>query len=629
MMEYDFCMVCNRKCSKKTINKINKCNDCCSLENLNRIRRSAKNKELFHEQWKNDYLEDFYSFIKKSDFSNVWIYRALLSFKHILSVNLTQYYLESDLDILYEKECFYRSAKTLEIIKIFLFSKKSLYFDVQLLTWTNTDFRKSYFYQDSILDYYFDKKCCNDCGIKISGKNHNFCNSCIERKSYVNFLNEISNNDLFFSEEIEMLYQAYINFLLHGKKSFKHIHYISEISLQFFLYFDKEVKSKKKISNFDKHLRNLINEKVLFESFCDIDISNYNNAKRKYLKTSIYHSIGYFEKEKFIKKLDFNVDIKILDNTIFIEKKLNDDLSQVFEKIDTLPKGFRNLLNEYLKNKILKKTILKEKNAVKELKSNSIKSDISSITNFVRWIIEEKNIFDWTMVSQDSVNEYLLTIENQIYRDIQKRKLYNLFEFGEKYRMIIKNPIMDFKSRENYVRNRVFTRKSHKKMYELINITSISFPMESLLLQMCYFQVLTSKQIKEIKIEDIDIFNKKILINGRAPIYMDDLFIFCLENYLKIVENERRQYKIDNLFYTLNKGRVSDINNVKISKIVQKNSGFTPFEIRRAGLQYCSEKFGPQFLHDCFGISLSHCKRFGEITDWTIEEIVLDELNNV
>lgn len=49
---------------------------------------------------------------------------------------------------------------------------------------------------------------------------------------------------------------------------------------------------------------------------------------------------------------------------------------------------------------------------------------------------------------------------------------------------------------------------------------------------------------------------------------------------------------------------------------------------RKVGLQYCVEKFGFQFLYDCFGILFFYIGRFGNFDDWIIEDIFVEEFIN-
>ena len=49
--------------------------------------------------------------------------------------------------------------------------------------------------------------------------------------------------------------------------------------------------------------------------------------------------------------------------------------------------------------------------------------------------------------------------------------------------------------------------------------------------------------------------------------------------------------------------------------------------LRDSSLKYHAEKFGPQYLHDALGLSVTHTARYGNPTDWLIEEILADALN--
>lgn len=76
----------------------------------------------------------------------------------------------------------------------------------------------------------------------------------------------------------------------------------------------------------------------------------------------------------------------------------------------------------------------------------------------------------------------------------------------------------------------------------------------------------------------------------------------------------------------INKGRAVQINESWLNRHVKSIYNQPPSSLRRAGLQYCAEVFGPQYLHDCFGLSLSHTARFGDPDDRMIEDIIVDEI---
>lgn len=138
--------------------------------------------------------------------------------------------------------------------------------------------------------------------------------------------------------------------------------------------------------------------------------------------------------------------------------------------------------------------------------------------------------------------------------------------------------------------------------------------------------MLTTKQIQNIKLSDIDAERKAIFIEGRPPAYLDDFELGVLKNHLKLAHNEYENLQIYYLFFNIRHSIPVQVSRKWILSNAKKITGYSPKYLRRAGLQICAEMFGPEYLHDCFGLSLTHSARFGNPDDWIIEDIINDEM---
>ena len=169
--------------------------------------------------------------------------------------------------------------------------------------------------------------------------------------------------------------------------------------------------------------------------------------------------------------------------------------------------------------------------------------------------------------------------------------------------------------------------KDHVLLNQKIKTSSLSNPTDSLLVSLCYFHVLTSKQIRNIKLSNIDANRKAIFIEGRPPAYLDDFELRLLNNHLQLSRYERELFQVSYLFFNIVYSTPNQVTKRWVLSRTKKLAEYSPSDLRRAGLQYCAEVFGPEYLHDCFGLSLTHAARFGNPDDWIIEDIINDEVN--
>ena len=630
-MEYINCPLCGKKTSINTINRGGNCNECNSRIRIKNILNTINLNEMYSEVWKNQYLGEFVKFVKLSKYSYVWKVRAINDFRNILKSFDQKVISEKELEKIYFQISPYKSSITLETIKIYLFSKQKINFDKPLFQWINSPLKNSYYYQPTILEYFFDESKCSDCGVIKTSKGHNFCNNCINRRSLVNFCKKVELKETFTNDEVRNYFKRFLNFLLDSKLSYRHICNISIIAIIIFQYLDSDVNnsSSKSITTLDGNVfQEIITPRWISSTFSKLPISKFSQKDKTNISPTLGHLVSFLEKEKIIIKDSFNPEIILDEENITVNTSFVSTYQTITEKIKVVPAGFRNLLKKYLEIEKKRNEVLERKHASKNLSWRSIDGEFIVIFSLIKWLINNESIDNWSVVTQDIINRYLLTFEKLQNRDLQKRKLYNFFEFGKKNNFLLQNPIPPFKSRSYSFIERVLTRKDHKELYESIKQGSKYNPTDALLTALCYFHALTSKQISALKLSDVDMARKCIHIEGRAPAYLSELEIQNLNNHLSLVDYDRNHYEISFLFFSTIKGRAHQISTQWLNRRVKSIYDITPSMLRRAGLQYCAEMFGPQYLHDCFGLSLTHTARFGDPNDRIIEDIIKDELTD-
>src|SRR5699024_12762519 len=80
------------------------------------------------------------------------------------------------------------------------------------------------------------------------------------------------------------------------------------------------------------------------------------------------------------------------------------------------------------------------------MKWKSVSTLFESFVRFIDWLKSTYDIEDWMGISEEIIHSYLLIIENQQNRDIEKGRLFNLFEFGRKKNLLVANAIRPFKA---------------------------------------------------------------------------------------------------------------------------------------------------------------------------------------
>lgn len=520
----------------------------------------------------------------------------------------------------------------MDIIRIFFFSRSLIDFDVNNYPWSVTTLDNWYYYNEDILDYYFDNRRCHDCGVYKEKQSHNFCETCTDRRSLKRLCSKSDLKKTFESDEIKNLFLDFVNFMLKSQLKFRTVHDVSKLLVHVFILMEELLNSteRNKIISFSGNtLQEKINFKWIcaaFESYTKLSMSR---NKLKKLPAAYGHFCAFLHSQHILSSNVIPPYLRIEGKTVEVFMSDKDDRTKIEEQILSYPSGFRNLLNYYLEMKSKKIYVLEKKNAVKTLEWRSVTTLFGSFFKCIDWLMSNHQVEDWFGISQEMINSYLLIYDNQQHRDIEKRKLYNLFEFGQKNKLLLANPIPPFKARSYDITKKNFNLKDHVLLNQKIKISSLSNPTDSLLVSLCYFHALTSKQIRNIKLSDIDANRKAIFIKGRPPAYLDDFELGVLNNHLKLIQYEREFFQVSLLFFNIICNASVQVTKKWVLSHTKKLVGYAPSDLRRAGLQYCAEVFGPEYLHDCFGLSLTHAARFGNPDDWIIEDIINDETENV
>lgn len=198
-----------------------------------------------------------------------------------------------------------------------------------------------------------------------------------------------------------------------------------------------------------------------------------------------------------------------------------------------------------------------------------------------------------------------------------------------KKRWIFNNPIEEFVARDFKVDSKPLSLKEHAEIYNSILKYKSEFVIEVFITCLVYFHSLTPKQISAIKLSDIKSSSKLIEIPNRTAVYLSDLELLLLTKILILREEQLKNRPSEYLFCSFNYSVQKSVSRVVIKRYVKKITGYTAKDLRTASIQYCTQYFGIEYVHQCIGLSLTQASRYGDIEDYLIDEIVEESINKL
>lgn len=557
-----------------------------------------------------------------------WQYKCTNDFRKVLEIHDTNIFIEDKLQINYDEISTSKSQFQLNAMVAYLYSKKSIKFSSEPFPWFPRTLNKLAYYNDDILDYFFDSERCSDCGIELKKEYpHGYCNSCMERRSIYNLCENMEQCEWIESKATNQLFREFMAYLSNNLESNGYINDVSRVIMPLFNCLEKEeykIIDDEQIHKFK--FINHINHSWFTTNFNEI--SRQTKKDKTILNRSIIYLLNFLE----MKELYFcyeSTELRVVDDELKLIDLNEIEKRKIKKKINDIPDNFQKLLIHYLDIEVLRSKNMKKKNAIKGLKWKSIHSNFDVITNFIKSINENFEVYNWSSITQEIVDSYLLMFNNRNYRKINRSKLRSFFQFAKKNNYVIQNPVHKSNYEETLITKKTLSENEQKYIYNSI-IKKIKIePTASLITSLYYFYALKSSEIKNILLENIHLEQKMIIVsNKRPPVYLDDFEYTMLLNHLQLISNEVQKYNIKYLFYEINYMKINKVSNNWINKQIKSIYDTTPTKLRRAGLQYCSDKFGTQYLHDCMGVSLTHTNRFGNVDEEITEEMLKEQLDN-
>lgn len=290
-------------------------------------------------------------------------------------------------------------------------------------------------------------------------------------------------------------------------------------------------------------------------------------------------------------------------------------------RIQELSQGYQRALEVYYQELLAMRQRHLKLNASRPLTFSSIYSQFEGLFRLVRWLTEvAPDLIGWEMVQTEHIHAFLLTLPAKS-RGPTQRKLLAFFRQARKRRLLMHIPLAELPSKELPQTDEPLPMKEQKAVARLIREDNASHPFEVFLTALCFYHGLSRQQIQDIKLSDVHAEQGMIQVKGRPPIYLLQEDSHLLEQFL-LRRGELPYAKQKSSLVINNQNKLADLplDMHAITKKVRIFSGHTPRRLRMTCLAAHAALYGPQYLVDAFGISLTHAARFGKMEEFLLEE---------
>ncbi|MEC0296468.1 site-specific integrase [Peribacillus frigoritolerans] len=166
-----------------------------------------------------------------------------------------------------------------------------------------------------------------------------------------------------------------------------------------------------------------------------------------------------------------------------------------------------------------------------------------------------------------------------------------------------------------------------KKIAKKIRRNVHNEPISCLLTSLCLYHGLASREIASIRIDHINFEGRCIYFQERPPVYLTTEDLLILEQYVKERAQIKKIDKKNFLIVSLIASSYQDksVSNLFINKKIKNFTGYTPKKLRITCFCALSAMYGPQFLIEAFGLSLTQASRYGRIGEYIVEEEVYQQ----
>lgn len=350
-------------------------------------------------------------------------------------------------------------------------------------------------------------------------------------------------------------------------------------------------------------------------------------------------SIGWVEKSceqgpKRLKLVKTSLLCFLQEQGILKIPDKNDRLQAgIIRQIERFPIRFKRLVDIYCQTRLELRKRQINHNEATPLSLRTINSDIEIFSRFVRWLNHEhQEVSSWDLIQENHIHEFLLRLTPK-NREIVRKDLHVLFKLAKRRKLLTYIPMTDYPSRELPPVAEPLSMAEQKQVAKFLLQSVHSNPLGCLLGCLCFFHGLTTKQIQSVKLSDVDLNGKKIIVKDRPPVYLSREELLALQNYAELRSRMRNIKRREYLVIGDQGARFYEnkpLGAKAILEKVKKLTGYTTKQLRITCYHSFSARFGPLMLIEAFGLSRTQASRYGRFEEYLLEEEIKSqrELDN-
>jgi integrase len=313
----------------------------------------------------------------------------------------------------------------------------------------------------------------------------------------------------------------------------------------------------------------------------------------------------------------FLIEEHILSSKNRDEKKLE----AIQAKLALIPQQYRRLVEVYFQEQITLRERHIQQHAKQPLAVKTIVHKFMLFQKLIRWLLEQMpDLSGWEMVQEEHIHAFLLTLQ-PTHRELTRKDLYQFFRLGRKKKVVTHVPVMNLPSRELPRTIEPLTMDEQKALARLIRDNIYSQPEEAFLAALCFYHGLSTSQIRGIRTSDVDVERGVLHLKARLPLYLLAEDFLLLEQFL--LKRKTLPYaKTRSYLFISNQAKFNEqpVPEQYVPQRVRALTGHTPRCLRITCFTAMSARYGPQYLIEAFGLSLTHASRYGNLKEYLLEE---------
>lgn len=292
-------------------------------------------------------------------------------------------------------------------------------------------------------------------------------------------------------------------------------------------------------------------------------------------------------------------------------------------RIERIPQAYRRLMEIFFNERIAFRERQIKQHAKRPLAVKTIVSDFEVLSRLVRWLgANLPDLTGWDMVQEEHIHTFLLTLTPK-NREPVRKDLHMFFRLARKRRVITHVPLMDYPAKELPRTVEPLRVEEQKALAQRIQQSTHTHPEEAFLAALCFYHGLSSSHICHLKTNHVDVEQAMILVEERPPVYLLAEDFLLLDQFLRKRKELPYAKSRSHLFISHNSTLGDEpLGNEYVYRKVQAFAGHPPQRLRITCFTALSARYGPQYLVEAFGLSLTQASRYGNMQEFLLEEEV-------